>query len=120
MVIDDDIIDVEVISETQAEVKEQKKPKKITSDHSRAIEFWGKLSSIFLRIGNSAVFICGFGGLAFTILFSQTGFVFYLVMLIILWTLAVFSIISIILGVIFRRIMISYMKKDPNYERYVS
>ena len=116
----DDIIDVEVLSETQAEVKEQKKPKKITSDHSRAIEFWGRLSRVFTRLGSSLIFGFGFSALAFTILFSQGGLLIFLVLLCLAWSLTGLSLIAIILGIIFRKIMISYMKKDPNYEQYVS
>ena len=120
MVEDNDIIDVEVLSETTAEVKKQSKPKKITSDHSRSIEFWGKLSRLFSRFGFSSAFVFGFGGLAFTILYSQSGFLVHLIFLCIAWSIAGLAIIAVILGMVFRRIMISLMKKDPNYEKYVS
>ena len=116
----DDIVDVEVLSETTAEVKKPSEPKKVTSDHSKAITFWGRLSRLLLWFGSSFCFVFGFAGLAFSILFSQSGFLVYFIMMIGFWSLMGISLLALIFGFMFRRFVISLMKKDPNYEAYVS
>lgn len=116
----DDFIDVEVLSETTAEVEKPQQPKKITSDHSRSIEFWNKLSQSFWRFGSSFFFLFAIAGLTFSILYSQSNFMVHFVFMIICWSMTGLSVVSVILGLLFRRITISLMKKDPNYEKYVS
>ncbi|MCR5348575.1 MAG: hypothetical protein K6E59_03090 [Bacilli bacterium] len=115
-----DIIDVEVISETTSEVKKEEKPKKVnSSDHSRQVEFYGRLSAIFLRIGRGPMFLFATIGLVFSILYqNHPSNLSFLVLLIVGWSLAGICLISLVLGYLFRRAQISHMRKDPNYDHY--
>ena len=118
---ENDIIDVEVVSESTSETPDKPvKAKKVaTSDHSKAIAFYSTLSRILLRFGSGTFFLFAILGLTFSILYSQSNSTVYLVTLCIFWGLAVAAAASLVLGVIFSRRMIYHMKRDPNYERMI-
>lgn len=120
MVDDETIIEAEVLSESAAEPAEQAKPKKVAgSDHSKQVGRYAMLSRVFLRIGRGPMFLFAVAGLVFSILFqNHPEATSYLVLLIVFWSLALFCLLSLVLGYVFRRFQISHMKQDPNYDRF--
>ncbi len=116
---DDDIIDVEVVSETRYEPQKPTKATKPLDDHSKAIRFYGSLARTFMRFGESAFFLSAMFGLIFSILYQQSGQVSYLVLMAIGWSVCGLSLIAFVLGIIFHRITMRLMAKDPNYEHLV-
>lgn len=116
---DDNIIEVEVVSETiSTPTKGEEKPKKTAWDHSKAISFWGKVQSYCLRFSWAAI-LTGIGIWAFSILFMESHSPFYLTMLIICASLTGILLIGLVVGIIARAIMRKYKKDDPNFEQHV-
>lgn len=118
--MDNDIIDAEVLSETTVEHTASNKAKKLPSDHSKAIDFFGRWSTGLLRFGRGMFFWAAAFGLTFSILYSQNNLVIYLVFLIIGWSFTAFTILCTVVGYIFRHRLIRHMKQDPNYEHLAS
>ena len=119
MTNENDIIEVEVRSEKPAEPTKPSKPHKAESDHSKAVHFYAKASRPFLRFGESTFMLFGILGFVFSILYSQSLAPYHLVFMIIAWSLCGLALISFIFGFVLNRMMVHYMKKDPNYEQYV-
>ena len=119
MLDDQDIIEVEVLSEKPTEPAEPSKPHKAESDHSAAVHFYAKASQPFIRFGEGTFLLFAIVGLAFSILYSQSLATYHLVFMIIAWSLCFLALISFIIGFILNRMMVHYMKMDPNFEQYV-
>ena len=116
---EEDIIEAEVLSENIVEAKAPQKPKKVaSSDHSKAVDRYAKLSRLFLRLGRAPLLLFAALGFAFTILYSQSSSLVHLVFLLVFWGMAVLSVFFTVLGYIFRRMQIRHMRKDPNYDHY--
>ena len=115
--MEDDIIEAEVLSESIHESEKPVEPRKVpSSDHSRQVERYAKLSRVFIRLGRAPVLLFCALGFAFTILASQSHWVGHIVLLSIFWSLAALSILFLVLGYVFRRLQIRHMRKDPNYD----
>lgn len=119
VMMEDPIIDAEVLSETTVEPNAPGKAKKVASDHSKAIAFYGNMSTGLLRFGRGSFFWFFAIGLTFSILYSQNPIIPFLVFLIIGWSMAAFAVICTIIGYAFRHRLIRHMKQDPNFEHYV-
>ena len=117
--MEDPIIDAEVLSETTVEPTEPKKAKKLASDHSKAVEFYGNMSTGLLRFGRGGFFWFFVIGLTFSILYIQNPQIVFLVFMILGWSGLAFTVFCTILGYAFRHRLIRHMKQDPNYEKYV-
>ena len=117
MIDERDVIEVEVVESTlDEEPKEDKTPKKVTSDKRKQVLFWGAVTSYCFRFGFPVALLFGFSCLAFAILYGETHGVFQLVLLIVSASFCGLGVLASFFGFIARRIMIHYMKQDPNYE----
>ena len=118
--MDQDIIEVEVVSEERDERKKESKLKKVkTSDRSSQIAFYTKLYRVCNRFGFTLALIFLFGGFAFSILYSQaTENNIFFSMMIVFWVFCGLSALVAILGLIFKATANHYMKVDPNYKDY--
>ena len=92
-------------------------PKPVLSDKRDQIIFWGTVSSFCFRFGIPIFLIGVFSGLAFSILYGEVHSSFYLVLLIIGFSLCGLAVIATVIGFIGRAMMAHYIKQDPNYER---
>ena len=112
-----EIIEVEVVSETEHDVKKETKIRKVkTSDRSRQIAIYTKLYQICMRFGWGLFLVFLFAGFAFSILYSQaTNKPLFLSLMIVFWVFCGLSAVTALLGFIFRRIANHYMEIDPNY-----
>ena len=114
----DNVIEAEVIDEVlDDQSNRDSAPKPVLSDKRDQIIFWGTASSFCFRFGIPIFLIGVFSGLAFSILYGEVHTSFYLVLLIIGFSLCGLAVIATIFGVIGRALMVRYMKQDPNYER---
>lgn len=114
-----DIIDAEVVSETTHEAESEASPKKVDSDHSRQVNFYGTLSLHLFRFGRSFFLLFAAMGLIFSILHSQNDGIAFLILMIVAWSLTGLAFLAGLFGFVFQRIMRSHMEKDPNYEQYL-
>lgn len=116
------IIEVEVESTSldEPERKEAVHSERVRSDYSRKIYFFGRTSRILLRFSIPLFFISLGLGLTFSILYSEnTADQIRLVTMIIFWSLAGLCLFAMLLANLFRYVMRSYKKKDPNFEESV-
>ena len=114
---DGPIIDVEVIAEKEYEKPVQGKPKKVkSSDRSAQVNFYAKLYYLCKRFGFGSFLLFLFGGLAFSILFSQTtGNSIFLGFMIAFWSCTGLAFLFWLLGFLFRYLANKNMARDPNY-----
>lgn len=118
--IDDNIIEAEVVESTLDEpVQSKDKPMHVKSDKRNQILFWGNLASYCFRYGFPVSLVCGFAGLAFSILYSESHSTLNLVLLIIAFSICGTGVLASIFGIVARALMIHYMKQDPNFENQV-
>ena len=108
---DNDVIEVEVLSETTSEVVTSDTPKKNVTYLSKGDRGERLLnrSSLISRFSYPAIFLFAAGGLTFSILYSQGGSIGALILLIVCWTGSLLSIaasiVSAILGARARRLL---------------
>lgn len=116
---DDKIIEAEIISVTQDAPKPSgdAKPEKMkSSDRSAQVERYFKLYRFCRNAGFTLMMVFLFGGLAFSILYSQaTQTSIFFAMMIIFWIFAGISLALWLLGFLFRYLINKNMAKDPNY-----
>lgn len=114
----DDIIEAEIVesSEDTVETETVTEPKRVDSDKRRQILFWGTIYHYCLRSGFPAFILGLMASLVFGILYSESHSAFQFVMLIISLSIAGLGLLAFLLGFLSRRIMVHYMKQDPNYE----
>ncbi len=109
-----DVIEVEVLSETQAEVEKDSKPKKnvtYLTNGEKADRLFAKASKLS-RWGNPLVFLFAAAGLTFSILYSQNPLVFNMVMMLFFWFSTIASIVVSIIAYILRVRAERLLKKD--------
>lgn len=114
------IIEVEVEASSVDEVKRSEKGERIRGDYRGAIYVFGRLYTRFMSICVPSFFIFLGLGLAFSILYSEAREnVLRLGLMITFWGMVGLSLVGIILAFIFRFIMRSLKKRDPNFEESV-
>ena len=114
------VIEVEVEASSVDEVKHSDKGERIRGDHRRAIYVFGRLSSRFMSFSVPFFFIFLGLGLAFSILYSEAPQnTVRLGLMIAFWGMMGLSLVGIILSFVFRFIMRSLKKRDPNFEESV-
>lgn len=120
MIDERDVIEVEVVESTvDEEPKTEVTPKKVQSDKRKQILFWGTVTSYCFRFGFPVALLFGFACLAFAILYGETHGTFQLVMLIIAASFCGLGVLASLFGFVAKRIMVHYMKQDPNYENQI-
>ena len=112
-----EIIDVEVVDEKIYDKPTKEKPTKVkSSDRSRQVERYTKLYLLCMRFGFSTFLLFLFGGLAFSILFSQaTNKPLFMGLMITFWVFTGLALTFWLLGFFFKKLANINMAKDPNY-----
>ena len=114
------IIEVEVESSSLDEPKKSEKAQRIRDDYRGQIRFFGRASKMFFSIFTPLLFIFLALGLAFSILYSEVpDSPTRLVMMLVAWNLDGVFLVGVILAFVFRLIMRSFKKRDPNFEESV-
>lgn len=120
MVDEENIVEAEIVESSVDETKPREQtPKKVKSDKRKQVLFWGSLARNCMKVGFPLFLLGGFSALAFGIVYSEQKAVFHLVLLIIAISLAGLGVIASAMSIIARRIMVHYMKLDPNFEEQV-
>ena len=102
----------EHIDETPTEIV----AKKPLDDYGKQIARFSFLANLFLRYGPTLFAISALATMAFWILAQQHEYQgVFLVLLIIMACMTLVGLVAFVLGMICRKIAISYMKRDPNY-----
>ena len=102
----------EHIDETPTEIV----AKKPLDDYGKQIARFSFLANLFLRYGPTLFAISALATMAFWILAQQHEYQgVFLVLLIIMACMTLVGLVAFALGMICRKIAISYMKRDPNY-----
>ena len=120
MANDEELQEIEgvIISERLDEPVKPVESKKPLDDYRKEIARYSYLANLFLRYGPMLFAVAIMASLAFWILASQDGYQgIFLVLLIIAGSMALVGLIAFGLGMLCRRVAISYMKRDPNYSR---
>ena len=114
------IIEVEVEASSVDDVKRSEKGERIRGDHRASIRFFGILSNRFMAFCVPLFFIFLGLGLAFSILYSENPENYVrLGLMIAFWSLDLTALVGIFLAFLFRFIMRSLKKRDPNFEESV-
>ena len=120
MAENDNVVEVEVESSSVDEVKRSDKGERIHGDHRASIYFFGRLSKFFMSISIPLFFVFLGLGLSFSILFSETPKdMVRLALMCTFWALMGLALVGIGLGLLFRFIMRSLKRRDPNFEESV-
>lgn len=111
------IIDAEVVAEKQYEPPLDDKPVKVkSSDRAKQVNRYVKLYLLCVRFGFGSFLLFLFGGLAFSILYSQaTNRPVFLGLMIAFWGCTFLALVFWLLGFLFKYLANRNMAIDPNY-----
>ena len=106
-----------ILDETLDEEPTEIVAKKPLDDYGKQIARFSYLANLLLRYGPTLFAVSALASMAFWILAQQHGYQgVFLVLLIIMASMAFIGLVAFGLGMICRKIAIGYMKRDPNYE----
>ncbi|MCF0113320.1 MAG: hypothetical protein HUJ60_05035 [Bacilli bacterium] len=115
------IKEAEIISTRVDEPKKQDAPTKVKStDHARAIRFWGVFTDVASRFTIPGFVLSLLSGFALMILVNQGHLSEMLYPIMILaFVLSGLFLVGLILGMIGRAFLNHYKSKDPNFEKSI-
>ncbi len=116
---ENEIIEAETGEFRPSEVKKESEPKRVKSDHSRAIRFWGRLRWLCFRYSLLGIFLSFGAGVCFAILRSQTTGTAWLPLMIVAFSMLAFFILALGIGFIAGAMLKKHKALDPNFENEI-